>query len=88
MGRPPLEESLRTYFMKKDVEYKEAKGQKTQMQFAFILESTEQGEKLIDAYVGVEFSIVYKIIITAKARDGRDLYQEAQFYVACPGAGI
>jgi hypothetical protein len=41
------------------------------------LESTEAGEKLIDAYVGVEFSIIYKIIVDAKAKDGKDLHYEA-----------
>jgi hypothetical protein len=30
MGRPPLEEKLRTYFMKKSVEFKETKGSKTE----------------------------------------------------------
>ena len=60
MGRPPLDESKKIYFMKKDVEHKDdtkagAKGGRT---FEFLLEATEEGEKLIDAYVGVEFSII------------------------------
>lgn len=57
MGRPPLDEKLRTYFMKKSVDL-ENPTKKDTRKFSFTLEATEEGEKLIDAYVGVEFSIV------------------------------
>ena len=63
MGRPPLDESDRTYFMKKPVEHKENPGNNKSRLFEFLLESTEAGEKLIDAYVGVDFSIVVSIKI-------------------------
>lgn len=33
------------------------------MPFEFILEPTEKGEKLLDAYVGVEFSIVVLLLL-------------------------
>lgn len=62
-GRPPLDEKLRTYFMKKNVEFADVPGQKTQRTFSFILESTEESEKLIDAYVGVDFSIVVSLML-------------------------
>ena len=61
MGRPPLEVDKRTYFMKKKVEINDVPGEKAKKTFSFVLESTEVGEKLIDAYVGVEFSIVVSI---------------------------
>jgi hypothetical protein len=58
MGRPGLLEKDRTYFMKKTVEYRADPGNPKNFLFEFLLESTEVGEKLIDAYVGVDFSIV------------------------------
>lgn len=61
-GRPPLEESKRTYFMKKNVDFSDVQGQKGQKTFSFILEATETGEKLLDTYVGVEFSILVSTI--------------------------
>jgi len=63
MGRPPLDESMRIYFMKKDVKHSEdpKAGAKGGRIFEFVLEATEPNEKLLDSYVGVEFSILYKI---------------------------
>ena len=58
MGRPPLEEKDRTYFMRKKVDVADISGSSSKKSFSFTLESTEAGEKLIDSYVGVEFSIV------------------------------
>jgi len=68
MGRPPLDEKDKIYFMKKKAMHKEPKttGQitvsgktfKSGRAFEFTLESTEEGEKLLDSYVGVEFSVV------------------------------
>lgn len=61
-GRPPLPEENRIYFMKKRIVIsKEGRlNTQTPMQFDFILEATEKGEQLLDAYVGVEFSIIVK----------------------------
>jgi hypothetical protein len=61
MGRPALDEKDRTYFMKKKVDHKADPGNPKNRLFEFILESTEEGEKLIDAYVGVDFSVVVSI---------------------------
>lgn len=60
MGRPPLDEAARIYFMKKEVKHSEdpKAGAKGGRVFEFVLEATEPGEKLIDSYVGVEFSIL------------------------------
>jgi hypothetical protein len=58
MGRPALDPKERTYFMKKDVDHKEVPGNKMQRKVEFVLEATEPGEKLLDVYVGVEFSII------------------------------
>ena len=58
MGRPALPEGEKTYFMKKTVDSKENSTNPTKVRnFEFILEATEAGEKLLDVYVGVEFSI-------------------------------
>ena len=62
MGRPPLDPEKRTYFMKKDVMSSEVPNNKMQRAFDFILESTEEGEKLLDVYVGVEFSIIVSFV--------------------------
>ena len=74
--------------MKKEVKFEEVQGKKTERTFNFVLESTEANEKLIDAYVGVEFSIVYKITVKCKDKAGKTQTQEALFYCACPGSGI
>ena len=58
MGRPALDPKDRTYFMKKDVDHKEVTGNKFQRKVEFLLEATEPNEKLLDVYVGVEFSII------------------------------
>eukprot|EP00352_Strombidinopsis_acuminata_P007487 CAMPEP_0176368428 /NCGR_PEP_ID=MMETSP0126-20121128/22580_1 /TAXON_ID=141414 ORGANISM="Strombidinopsis acuminatum, Strain SPMC142" /NCGR_SAMPLE_ID=MMETSP0126 /ASSEMBLY_ACC=CAM_ASM_000229 /LENGTH=78 /DNA_ID=CAMNT_0017726659 /DNA_START=205 /DNA_END=441 /DNA_ORIENTATION=+ len=65
MGRPPLKVEDRTVFMKKDVSL--SRGGKVissePVKFEFVLEATGK-DPLIDAYVGVEFSIVYKVSVT------------------------
>ena len=63
MGRPALEESKRIMFMTKKVDHSDdpkapAKGGRL---FEFVLEANVPGEKLLDSYCGVEFSILYKI---------------------------
>lgn len=71
MGRPPLEENLRTYFMKKSVETTDVPSSQKTKNFSFMLEVTEEGEKLLDAYVGVDFSVVYKIICKCIDKTGK-----------------
>lgn len=64
MGRAPLPEEKKVYLMKKSkVNFEEVAsstglGKDRHRTFDFMLESTEAGEKLLDAYVGVEFSVV------------------------------
>ena len=60
IGRPPMKEDERIYFMKKKFTLSEGGKLNTSntIPFDFILEATERGETLIDAYVGVEFSII------------------------------
>jgi len=63
MGRPALDEKEKTYFMKKTADHKENSTNPTKARnIEFALEATESGEKLIDVYVGVEFSIVVSTI--------------------------
>jgi hypothetical protein len=63
IGRPPLKEEERVFFMKKKVVLSDGGriNASAGMSFEFVLEATEKGEQLIDAYVGVEFSIVVNI---------------------------
>ena len=60
IGRPPLKEEERIYFMKRKLTLSEGGRINTTnaMTFDFVLEATESGEQIIDAYVGVEFSII------------------------------
>lgn len=62
VGRPPMKEEDRIYFMKKKIILQDNGRINTQTPtpFEFVLEATEKGEKLIDAYIGVEFSIIVK----------------------------
>ena len=62
IGRPPLRDEDRIYFMKKKFTLSEGGKVSTAnaIPFEFILEATERNEQLIDAYVGVEFSIVVR----------------------------
>jgi hypothetical protein len=41
--------------------------------FEFQLQATENNEKLIDSYTGVDFSVLYKIICTAKLSNGKNI---------------
>lgn len=63
IGRPALKEEERIYFMKKKQVLTEGGRINTTnaMTFDFVLEATENGEQLLDAYVGVEFSIIVSI---------------------------
>jgi hypothetical protein len=60
IGRPPLREEDRIYFMKKKMTLSDGGkvNSHTPIPFEFVLEATERNEQLVDAYVGVEFSVV------------------------------
>ena len=63
-GRPPLPINDRIYFMKKTNEIRQpGKFYALEpLKFSFELSSTT-ASPLIDAYVGVDFSIVYKVTL-------------------------
>ena len=88
MGRQALPENERTYFMKKDVEMGDPTGIGKQRPFHFVAEATEVGEKLIDSYVGVDFSIVYEVIAIYTDRIGKPVTAKGRFEMKCPGAGL
>lgn len=58
-----MKEEDRIYFMKKKVTLSEGGRINTSngLTFEFVLEVTEGGEQILDAYVGVEFSVIVKI---------------------------
>ena len=62
IGRPPLKEEERVYFMKKKIALSEGGKLNTSspVPFEFVMEPTERGEALVDAYVGVEFSVIVR----------------------------
>jgi hypothetical protein len=65
IGRAPLKEEDRIVFMKKKFSLSE--GGKatvgTAIPFEFILEATEKNEQLLEAYIGVEFSVVVRLAL-------------------------
>ncbi len=79
----------RIYFMKKTESFP-APGKFSQqdpLKFAFELVATGQ-LPLIDAYVGVDFSIVYKVTLTIKSKEGKPIDGNTQFYCKVPGSGV
>ena len=60
------------------------------LSFSFKLESTlESGSPLVDSYVGVDFSIVYKVTVKLIRKDGqKPLEATAKFDCRVPGGGI
>ena len=62
IGRSALKEEDKVFFMKKKETLMEAGKISTQsaISFDFILEANQPGQQLIDAYIGVEFSIIVK----------------------------
>ena len=63
MGRPPMDPADRIYFMKKKVDWNEGTGGNGKTRtFSFLNEATVEGEKLLDTYVGVEFSILVSLM--------------------------
>lgn len=64
IGRPALREEDRVVFMRKKFQISEGgkANTGTAIPFEFVLEATEKNEQLIEAYIGVEFSIVVRHI--------------------------
>lgn len=71
MGRPPLPPQDRTMMMSKEMKLAESGtlSPGNPVHFEFQLESTTKN-KLIDAYIGVDFSIIYKVTIEIKLENG------------------
>ena len=88
MGRPALPENERIFFMKKEVEMGEPTGIGKERPFHFIVEATEVGEKLIDSYCGVDFSILYEVVANYVDRNGKPITAKGKFEMKCPGAGL
>ena len=91
LGRPALPKDKRIYFMKKTVNVAENGMLFTggdPVPFSFKLESTTQNT-LIDSYVGVDFSILYKVNISLKKKgEAKPLEASAKFDCRVPGGGI
>ena len=91
LGRPALPKDRRIYFMSKELTIAEngiLYPGGDPVPFSFKLESTTQN-KLIDSYVGVDFSIVYKVGISLKKKnDGKVLDASAKFDCRVPGGGM
>ena len=100
-GRGPLPMNERIYFMKKELQHSAIANPKAPVvadiampkagrSFEFVLEATEAGEQLIDTYVGVDFSVIYKITATYKSKTSKTGVEtkELQLIVNCPGSGI
>ena len=59
------------------------------MPFSFKLESTVDKMNLIDSYVGVDFSILYKVTVTMKRKGGeKPLEALAKFDCRVPNGGV
>lgn len=90
LGRGPLPPEKRIMFMSKEKTLNQngIMFPTDPMKFDFILESTAK-DKLIDNYVGVDFSIVYKVTITLKKKGETKPYKGVQtFYCKVAGGGI
>jgi len=62
IGRPAMKEEDRVVFMKKKFTLQES-GKVTSgnaIPFEFVLEATERNEQLLEAYIGVEFSVIVR----------------------------
>jgi hypothetical protein len=90
-GRQPLPINDRIYFMKKLIPISNGGKFSTTdpLKFSFTLEPSTS-HPLIDAYVGVDFSIVYKVSISIKPKDSttKQIDGSAQFYCMVAGSGI
>lgn len=70
IGRPPMKEEDRVVFMKKKVTLQDSGKVTTSntIPFDFVLEATEKNEQLLEAYIGVEFSVVVSSNIFLKSK--------------------
>jgi len=88
IGKGPMKPADRFMFMSKTINV--SQGGKTiahePLKFNFMLDKTGV-HPLIDAYVGVEFSIVYKVTVKIVVA-GKTLEGKAEFYCNVPGSGI
>ena len=88
VGRPAMKPGYRFVFMSKTITV--STGGKTiatdPLKFNFLLENTGT-HPLIDAYVGVEFSVVYKVTVRINVQ-GRLVEGKAEFYCSVPGCGV
>ena len=91
LGRPALPKEKRIYFMSKTCTVAESGllfSGGDPIPFSFKLEPTS-GNGLIDSYVGVDFSIVYKITVSMKRKNETKLLENvAKFDCRVPGSGI
>ena len=91
LGRPALPKDKRIYFMTKKqtvltdgILFSDG----DPVPFQFKLESTTKNP-LIDSYVGVDFSIVFKVSVILKRKDNnKPLESMAKFDCRVPGGGI
>jgi len=88
IGRPPMKPADRIVFMSKTIVVSEG-GMAVEhepLKFSFLLDKTG-AHPLIDAYVGVEFSVVYKVTVRMVIL-GKTIEGKAEFYCSVPGGGI
>ena len=93
LGRKALPKAQRIYFMKKKETVKQsgiAFPGGEPVSFSFKMESTTNNP-LIDSYVGVDFSIVFEVMVSLKRAGGNKplpIDGEAKFDCRVPGGGI
>ena len=88
LGRPALKPENRVVFMSKTISVCPAGKTVAHepLKFGFLLEKTSF-RPLIDAYVGVDFSVVYYVTIKMSL-NGKQVEGKAEFYCSVPGSGI
>jgi len=89
MGRPALPPAQRTMMMDKEMKLSDngTLGPNDPVKFEFMLESTTDN-KLIDAYIGVDFSIIYKVSVSIMLETKVLKKGSAEFYCKVTGSGI
>ena len=92
LGRPPLDPAKRIIFMSKTIQV--ANGGKIfpsdePLKFSFSLGPTES-QSLPDSYVGVDFSVVYKVSVNMNQQQTSKpaIKGSAEFNCKVPGQGI
>ena len=92
LGRPPLDPAKRIMFMSKTIPV--ANGGKIfpsddPLRFSFQLEPTSS-QALPDSYVGVDFSVVYKVSVEMKQQQSSKpaIKGSAEFNCKVPGQGL